>query len=221
MTATTNDGATVLPMSSCNSGLVWSLYYVDIVIRNVLRVYFRDHPNYGMDGIASLVWRPDNRTDGGNNPLDTIRIDLVDAWNPSRVDSLPAILTKTNEIGSSRIGIGDRNMFPMGDTVGGSDTYTRTWAGSATVFCLSRKAREAKLLSLAAAAHLGEFATDIRNGLRLRRFEVQKIGEPRPLREFPDAYAATVSIDFGTIATWTVYPEADRLDKIQFSSTTH
>lgn len=210
----TPDNATLLPLQSPCSPFVARLYYVDQLVRNVLRQYFQSHPEYAMHGIRDLIWQPDNRSSGGENRPGTIRIDLAGAWTPSRADSVPAILVRRNDVGSVQLGIGDVNQFPATDVLGGTNTYTRAWVGSLTILCLSQLPRQLDLMAISVADHLQQFSKQLAKALNLKKVQVQQIGAIKPLREHPAILAAPVTVDYGLIETWVVRPEMRRLDKV-------
>jgi hypothetical protein len=181
-------------------------YLIDIYIRNIIREYFKRNPLQGFKGVADLVYVDDERA-GGEDQRGAIRIDLSDAWNPSRVGTLPAVLVKANDMASVTVGLANMHMF--GPTQDGSRvTRTRAWAGSLTVLSLAMKPRQSRLIAVSVAEHLQQLSHEIGCHLKLAKLNVARIQATRPLRELPTALATPVTIEFAFFDTWHVLPDA-------------
>lgn len=193
-------------------------YLVDALIRNVIRVHFQTNPLQGYPGISRLVWVPDERA-GGEDVPGTIRIDLLDAWNPSRVDSMPAVIISAGDLSSMRLGIGDRHMSPGEHDLTGVETKSRAWVGSITIFCMARKYAQSRLIAFSVTEQLQNLSEQIACQANLRRLEVAKLLTTKPLKELPTILVTPILVEYGFIETWKVSQAAPPLNRFAVSKT--
>jgi len=192
--------------------LVSRAYLLDAFLRNIVRVYFQTNPLQGYPGISRLVWVPDERA-GGTDVPGTIRIDLLDAWNPSRVDSMPAVIVSAGDLASVRLGIADRHMSPHEPDLTGAETKSRAWVGSVTIFAMARKYAQSRLIAFSIAEHMQNLSSQIACQANIMRFEVSKILTTKPLKEQHTILVTPVLIEYGFIETWKVIPAAPPLNR--------
>ncbi len=197
---------------ACTSELLSRGYYLDSFIRNLIRVHFTRNPLEGFNNIKSLVWLPDERA-GGEDVPGTIRIDTLDAWNPSRVDSGPFVIVSAGDMTSIRLGIGDSHMSPHNPDLTGGELRSRAWVGSIAVFCGSRKYLQSRLIAFSVAEYLQNMAKEIARKCNLKRLEVASLKATRPLKEQPTFLVTPVVIEYGFIETWKVLPSAPPLNR--------
>lgn len=202
-------------------GLIGKSFYVDTVVRNLLRDFYSQTDRQGYPGLRGILWKEDNRSSGGVNDPDSVRIDLADTWNPSRAGSAPAILVRGNDIASIRLGIGDKNMSPRTNSFSGGQIYTRAFASSITLFCLARLPRQARLFALQSAEYLQHFHADISQCLDLTTLQVGQITMTKPLRELPSILASTVVLEYSFFNTWDVLPAAPKIKRFQSTVGVH
>jgi len=179
-----------------------TLYLASMVVLS-LRYFYASDSAARIKGLRHIRWAPDNHTDGGENDPNTIVIDDVDMWNPTRVGQRPAIYVRMNDFAYIKHGLaGNQHISPGVTDVTGLESYTKGFAGSLSVFCLSSVPKECRLLSIDAARNLQHFSKSLRRKLQLGAFEVTKVQAPRPLREKQSHLAAIVTVEFGGFETW-------------------
>jgi len=177
--------------------------YLAAMIMLSLRSFYASENASRIKGLQHIRWSPDNHTDGGDNDPGSIVIDDVDMWNPTRVGQRPAIYVRMNDFSYIKYGLaGNQHIAPGVTDLTGKETYTKGFAGSLSIFCLSTLPKECRLLSIDAARNLQHFAKSLRRKLKLGAFEVTKVQAPRPLREKQSHLASIVTVEFGGFETW-------------------
>lgn len=209
------DDPTIIEESHVCQELIGKNFYVDMLIRNVLRQLFIKNPLQGFAGSDHLFWVEGVSQGRRNDAVEGMRIDLFHEWNPSKAGAVPAIVVKKGDLGSVRLGIADRHMSPGINDITGKRTYTRAWAGSLTCFCLADSPLEVDLMALSVAGHLQAFAPELAKVMRLRRLEVSQVKATKPLKEKPTILASPVLIEYGFESTWHLTPHAPKLNHIQ------
>jgi hypothetical protein len=208
------DDPTIIEENSVCQELVAKNFYIDMMIRNVIRQYFIKNPLQGFSGANQLFWVEGVSQGRRNDSVEGMRIDLFHEWNPSKAGAVPAVVVKKGDLGSVRLGIADRHMSPGIQDMTGRRTYTRAWAGSLTCFCLSENPLEVDLLALSVAGQLQTFAPELAKVMRLRRLEVSQVKATKPLKEKPTILASPVLIEYGFESTWHLTPHAPKLNHI-------
>jgi len=190
------------------------------MVRQLLRSHFARAALEAYPALVRCQYIPGNRSTGGENTVNSLRVDLADTWNPSLAESYPAILIRGGDLGNTKLGIDDRHMAPGSGHKQGTRYYTTPYAGSVLVFCLSRLPSQAHLLALESAEHLQRFSSDIRKRGNLAAFRVSKVGSPKPLREQPQILASPVIIEYGLFESWSVTPVRPIISRFETSVTT-
>lgn len=194
----------------------YTTLYLAAMVMLSLRAFYSGDSGERIKGLQHIYWSPDNHTDGGANDPGSIVIDNVDMWNPSRVGSRPAIYVRMNDFSYLKYGLaGNQHIAPGVTDPTGKEAYTKGFAGSLSIFCLSGIPTECRLLGIDVARNLQHFAKSIRRKLKLGAFEVTKVQAPRPLREKPSHLATIVTVEYGGFESWNLVQIAPILTDVR------
>ncbi|NBV42965.1 hypothetical protein EBR96_09405 [bacterium] len=191
-------------------------YYFLAIIINLLRQKFRNAEHNCRPMLRHLVYRDGISEGAAKDKPDGLRIEPWDKWTPSTTNTYPIIIGRDGDCASMRLAIGDRHMSPGINNKNGQRVFSRGWAGSLTLFCLSRAPGESKLLAREVADYLEALCFDLRRDLNFHQLQVAKIGATNPLRENPQLLASPVILEYTFIKSWTVQTAAPMLSRIEY-----
>jgi hypothetical protein len=147
-----------------------------------------------------------------NDSSEVISIYPWTEFSPSTLNQTPAVVIKENDIAGMRLGIAQQHISPT--SLPNVETFSRAWAGSITIFVVSFKPALVRLLAWEVATLLEELGEPLRVQLGFHRMEVARIGTTKPIREFPQNYAAPITLEYTFIRHWQLVPGAPILQHI-------
>lgn len=188
-------------------------YYFPSIIVNLLRNQFSGDATRRIPALRDIVWSANIAQGSVTDTRKAIKIQQWSEFDPSTTNVTPAIIVKNNDTASGRIGIADRHSWPSDSA--NTQSYSRVWSGSLTIFCISKQPGLCHLLAWEAATYLEEISPALRAQLGLRRLDVSKVGSVKPIREFPQNFASPVTLEYTFIRGWQLTPAEPILQHVR------
>lgn len=175
----------------------------DILIRHFYSADRIEHPE-----LKRLIWQAAETTN--------ILIETNHKWTPQLTQRRPGIIVKRNEVTNQRLGVDDRYQTPGPDLLG-VEHYSTFWTGSHTLFCIGGSGPQAEFLAAEVMLELSRFAPILRPALQLHRFQVVKVGEMRPLKEWQDHWVVPVTVGYAYEDRWRLEPQTPTLARVSLN----
>lgn len=189
----------------CRTGL--PPYTLTGLLRKLLISHFSAEGNITYSQFRTMMWQA---APGPQNIL----IESITQWKPSVTEKRPAILISRNDYSYVRWGIGDRKMGGSGPA--DSTRYEFGFAGSHTMFCVSRLPAEAELLGQEVFFDLAFFAPAIATELNMIKFVPVGIGKLMEIEEAHESYAVPVTFACVSSFPWVIMENAPTLNALEF-----
>lgn len=181
-------------------------------LKQVLAQHFCD-----TDNILNAAIRADMVARGGYSAANpnSLLIEALERWLQGQgSESRPALLIKSHQWDSVRVGIGNSS---GGSTQTGAEHFYCQWNGSHTVFALAANGREAQDLATEIALVFLFYSKVIEHELGLHRFVPVSIGEIAAVKESKENYVVPVTVAYVVPQEWVLEPDAPRLKRIIFT----
>jgi hypothetical protein len=189
---------------------VCSLGLTPILMTGFLIQHIGDHfsrrQNVEHPELRDVLWRADTRNG--------ILIASITDWNPTAVESRPAVIVKRNAWQPERLAIDDR-LTPSSD---GYERYCMLMRGSHTIFCLAGEGGEVEILGAEVYRELLGFCSIIRRTLNLARFGVGELGPVNELQEATENYAVPITVAYASVLSWTIEQDVPKLKRFVLSA---
>lgn len=178
-----------------------------------LRNHFSRAQNLEDRGLAlsstEMVWSSQPETS-------TIAIESYTRFDPSLVESRPALIVKRNAWKHVRLGIDNRLLGY--DTPDGSQDYHNLWQGSHTVFVIAREGGECEKLATEVYRELNQFAPLMREVLKLHRLEMVDLGDMGRLEEASENFVVPITIAYAAQESWKLSPQSPPLRRVYLNA---
>lgn len=190
--------------SLCSLG--WRPIMITGLLRDLLIRHFSATNEIEEQDLRHLVWREDERTG--------ILIESIHRWRGALAEKRPAIVIKRNSFQNLRMTIGER----AGINEQGHYTYSTTWVGSHTLFCIHGSGASVEVLATEVQRYLTHFAPVITEYLGLLKWVVTEVSGISEIEEAKEAFAVAITVGWAYDESWQLELESLRLRKIPLST---
>lgn len=179
-----------------------------LVMTGFLRVLLTNHFSQARSiehpALRERLWKDDETTG--------ILIEAITRWTPEVAQRRPAVIIKPGRLLRRRKGI---NNLEIGSGLGnGNPHFQQLKLGSHTLFCIAGEGAEAETLADEVDREMQHFASVIRRGLDLVRFEVTDMGEIFELEEATENYVVPVTVGYAWWDRWELRPHVPVLRRV-------
>jgi hypothetical protein len=212
------------PSSLCTTGL--QAHILTGVFLQLVRNHFSIAENIEEPRLRNCLWVP-----LVNDPLlpdperSRILIEPVYRWDPSLLQSRPAIIVRRGALTQNRVGIAMNEQMSLGGLdqaslpLAGREYYL-PFQGSHVLFCIAGDGGVAELLSTEIARELYQFARPITEEFGFEIFELGEIGEVQRLEEHNEQFVVPVAFTYRFYDQWVVSQQEPRFSGVKLDTQT-
>lgn len=192
------------------------------LVTGLLRQIFIQH-FAATDNVMAAALRGKLETVGPwrNDDTTGIVIESVTKFDPTKIETRPAVTIKRNDWRWKNLTPGDR-VNGIGVLSGAESPTYRTndsmywgmWHGSHTVFAIAREGAETEIVAKEVADVIRFNAPEVRRSLGYHRFALVGIGTLGVLKEATENYVVPISVAYAVEEGWELQQQAPRFKKL-------